>query len=133
MGRVGRRRARWARLSRPGRAGLVAAALVAGAVGAGAAVDAAAGRATTGGSGARGAAIPPRKVEVARRWRTRAIAMWAVLSAGVAGGIAHMLLTPSSASASDSTPAGDPRLAEMASPSPFRGLVFTGLSLGKDG
>jgi len=59
--------------------------------------------------------------------------MWAVLSAGVAGGIAPMLLTPSSASASDSTPAGDPRLAEMASPSPFRGLVFTGLSLGKDG
>jgi len=46
MGRVGRRRARWARLSRPGRAGLVAAALVAGAVVAGAAVDAAAGRGT---------------------------------------------------------------------------------------
>ncbi|MGH9012083.1 MAG: hypothetical protein ACRDYF_19890, partial [Acidimicrobiia bacterium] len=29
--------------------------------------------------------------------------------------------------------AADPRLAEMASPSPFKGMVYTGLSLGKRG
>src|SRR5687768_4703746 len=29
--------------------------------------------------------------------------------------------------------AADPRLAEMASPSPFRGMLYTGLSLGKRG
>src|SRR5439155_3951650 len=59
--------------------------------------------------------------------------MWAVLAAAVAGGIAPMLLTPVPASASASASAGDPRLAEMASPSPFRGLDYTGLSLGRKG
>ena len=55
--------------------------------------------------------------------------MGTVLVAAVAGGIVPSLLTPAPASAS--TP--DPRLAEMASPSPFKGLVYTGLSLGQDG
>jgi hypothetical protein len=61
------------------------------------------------------------------------VALWAVLAAGVAGGIAPMLV-PSGASAADGAAApGDPRLAELASPSPFRGLVYTGLSLGRKG
>ena len=46
MGRIGTLRARWTKLSRLGRTGLVAAAVGAGAVLAGAAVDAASGRGT---------------------------------------------------------------------------------------
>src|SRR3954447_8289002 len=60
--------------------------------------------------------------------------MWAVLAAAVAGGIAPMLLArPASASTMTGVTPGDPRLAEMASPSPYRGLVYTGLSLGQKG
>jgi hypothetical protein len=59
------------------------------------------------------------------------LAAVAGLMAAIAGGIAPVLLasaTPASAST-----APDHRLAEMASPSPFRGLVYTGLSLGRKG
>jgi len=71
---------------------------------------------------------------VARSWGTRALALWAVLAAGVAGGIAPMLQSPpASASAAATGSPGDPRLAELASPSPYRGLVYTGLRLGREG
>jgi hypothetical protein len=58
--------------------------------------------------------------------------VWAVLAAAVAGGIAPMLVASPASAAAGGAP-GDPRLAEMASPSPFRGLVYTGLSLGRKG
>ena len=60
------------------------------------------------------------------------MAIWAVLAAAVAGGIAPMLLATPASAAAGAAP-GDPRLAEMASPSPFRGMVYTGLSLGRKG
>ena len=68
------------------------------------------------------------------RWcGTRVVALWAVLAAGVAGGVAPMLASPAASAADGAAAPGDPRLAELASPSPFRGLVYTGLSLGRKG
>ena len=53
-----------------------------------------------------------------------------VLLAGVIG-VAAPIFVPSATPSA--TASGDDRLAKMASPSPTRGLVYTGLSLGKDG
>src|SRR5205085_11918352 len=50
------------------------------------------------------------------------------LMAALAGGIAPVLLAPATPASASTAP--DQRLAEMASPSPFRGLVYTGLRLG---
>src|SRR5438105_5728108 len=52
------------------------------------------------------------------------------LLAVIAGGVGPIVLP---ATAPAATASADHRLAEMASPSPFRGLVYGGLSLGKKG
>jgi hypothetical protein len=56
--------------------------------------------------------------------------MAGLVVAAVLGGAGPILL-PSGAPAASASE--DNRLAEMASPSPTRGLVYTGLALGKDG
>src|SRR6266436_10388173 len=71
----------------------------------------------------------------ARSRRHRAGAAAGMMAAAIAGGVGPILLAPAapaSASTAASTSA-DHRLAEMASPSAFRGLVYSGLSLGRKG
>ena len=58
------------------------------------------------------------------------LAVAGLVIAAVVGGAGPLLLPAATPSASAS---GDNRLAKMASPSPTKGLVYTGLSLGKDG
>ena len=60
--------------------------------------------------------------------RRRALATVAVAVAAMVSGAGPLI--PGGTPAAS---AFDPRLAEMASPSPFRGMVYTGLSLGKRG
>jgi hypothetical protein len=62
--------------------------------------------------------------------RSGVLAVAGLLVTAFVGGAGPILLPTGTPSASAS---GDNRLAEMASPSPTRGLVYTGLSLGKDG
>jgi hypothetical protein len=64
------------------------------------------------------------------RRRSGVLAIAGIVSAATIGAVGPILLPvrTSVASASD-----EPRLAEMASPSPFRGLVYAGLNLGKKG
>ncbi|HVW35643.1 MAG TPA: hypothetical protein VHL53_24135 [Acidimicrobiia bacterium] len=63
-----------------------------------------------------------------RQWWCRAAAVTATVAAGLAG------LGPAApAGSATASASSDGRLAEMASPSPFRGLVYTGLSLGRSG
>src|SRR2546429_9388157 len=52
------------------------------------------------------------------------------LLAVIAGGVGPIVLPAATTAA---TASADHRLAEMASPSPFRGLVYDGLSLGRKG
>ena len=52
------------------------------------------------------------------------------LLAAIAGGVGPIVLPAATTAA---TASADHRLAEMASPSPFRGLVYDGLSLGRKG
>src|SRR5258705_4941931 len=66
-----------------------------------------------------------------RRRKSRALAVAGMMAAAIAGGVGPILLAPA-APASASTSA-DHRLAEMASPSAFRGLVYSGFSLGRKG
>ena len=67
-----------------------------------------------------------------RRGRTRLAAATGLMAA-IAGGLGPVLLAPAAPAAASTTSGPDQRLAEMASPSPFRGLVYTGLSLGQKG
>ena len=60
--------------------------------------------------------------------RTRGLTFAGVLAATTIGG-GLPVLPPATPAAS----AIDPRLAQMASPSPFRGMIYTGLSLGRKG
>jgi hypothetical protein len=64
------------------------------------------------------------------RRRPRVLAVAGMVAAAVVGVTGPVPLIPATSQASASP---DPRLAEMASPSPFRGLVYDGLSLGKKG
>jgi hypothetical protein len=64
-----------------------------------------------------------------RRRRTGVLSVTSLIVA-ILGGALPLLLPTGTPTAAAS---GDPRLAEMASPSPFRGLIYTGLSLGKEG
>jgi hypothetical protein len=64
------------------------------------------------------------------RRRSRVLAVAGMVVAAVVGGGGPILLPSGTPAASAS---GDDRLAKMASPSPTRGLIYTGLSLGKDG
>src|SRR5438067_1932682 len=61
--------------------------------------------------------------------RGRGLAVAGLLAA-LAGGVAPIVLP---AAAPAATASSDPRLAELASPSRFRGLVYDGLSLGRKG
>ena len=64
-----------------------------------------------------------------RRRKSKALAVVGMMAAAIAGGIGPILLAPPAPVSASA----DPRLAEMASPSAFRGLVYTGLSLGRKG
>lgn len=71
-----------------------------------------------------------------RRSSPRVLIVAGMVAVALAGG-GPVLLPAASASGSasaapDMTP-GDPRLVEMASPSPSRGMIYTGLSLGRKG
>jgi hypothetical protein len=62
------------------------------------------------------------------------LAALVAITVAVAGSIAPMQFAPAASAAPDTAPTpADTRLAEMASPSPFRGLVYDGLSLGREG
>jgi hypothetical protein len=71
-----------------------------------------------------------------RRSSPRVLVVAGMVAIALAGG-GPVLMPAASASGSASEAAdvapGDPRLVEMASPSPFRGMIYNGLSLGKTG
>ena len=64
------------------------------------------------------------------RRRPRVLVVAGMVAAAAVGVTGPVPLIPATPQASASP---DPRLAEMASPSPFRGLVYNGLSLGQEG
>jgi len=66
------------------------------------------------------------------RARSR-LALAAALMAALAGGFGPLAAAATAAPAGSGGTGPDPRLAELASPSAFRGLLYTGLSLGRSG
>ncbi|HET9769263.1 MAG TPA: hypothetical protein VFS16_00140 [Acidimicrobiia bacterium] len=70
------------------------------------------------------------------RCRTpRKLVVAGMVAVALAAGGAPVLLPagPAEAAETPEVSPGDPRLLEMASPSPFRGMIYTGLSLGRKG
>src|SRR2546423_6431205 len=68
-----------------------------------------------------------------RRRKSRALAVAGMMAAAIAGGVGPILVGPAAPASASTSTSADHRLAEMASPSSFRGLVYRGLSLGQKG